>query len=235
MCPHPAHRPRRGRRHCSTVAQRNTRRRADPHGRNLPGQSGQPTSPANNTRSTSSGSIPTMITSASGRPKDPPVTVQVNQREGSCATSLTPIAKRPEQPSPPNLTPTTPTILNEPGALQAVRGGDLNRTITPRRRRTPASPQQRRHRRAHRCRCRYKQLVDVAIVVDLIHVVEYLWGAVWCFFAEGDPAAQAWVHDRALAVLSANARKVAAGIRRRASTARLNNQKRLRPTPAPST
>ncbi|MDQ3343808.1 MAG: ISKra4 family transposase, partial [Actinomycetota bacterium] len=41
--------------------------------------------------------------------------------------------------------------------------------------------------------------VDVAIVVDLIHVLEYLWGAVWCFFAEGDPAAQAWVHDRALA------------------------------------
>jgi hypothetical protein len=30
--------------------------------------------------------------------------------------------------------------------------------------------------------------VDLAIVVDLIHVLEYLWGAVRCFFAEGDPA-----------------------------------------------
>ncbi len=30
--------------------------------------------------------------------------------------------------------------------------------------------------------------VEVAIVVDLIHVLEYLWGAVWCFYAEGDPA-----------------------------------------------
>jgi len=68
--------------------------------------------------------------------------------------------------------------------------------------------------------------VDVAIVVDLIHVLEYLWGAVWCLFAEGDPAAQAWVHDRALAVLGGNARSVAAGIRRRATTARLNKQKR---------
>ena len=68
--------------------------------------------------------------------------------------------------------------------------------------------------------------VDVAIVVDLIHVLEYLWGAVWCFFAEGDQAAQAWVHDRALAVLSGNAREVAIGIRRRATTARLNKQKR---------
>ncbi|MDQ2750377.1 MAG: ISKra4 family transposase [Actinomycetota bacterium] len=69
---------------------------------------------------------------------------------------------------------------------------------------------------------------DVAVVVDLIHVLEYLWGAVWCFFAEGDPAAQAWVHDRALALLAGNARKVAAGIRRRATTARLSKQKRIK-------
>jgi len=70
--------------------------------------------------------------------------------------------------------------------------------------------------------------VDVAIVVDLIHVLEYLWGAVWCFFAEGDPAAQTWVHDRTLAVLDGNARGVAAGIRRRATATRLSKQKRLK-------
>ena len=63
---------------------------------------------------------------------------------------------------------------------------------------------------------------------DRIHVLEYLWGAVWCFFTEGDPAAQAWVHDRALAVLGGNAREVVIGIRRRATTARLNKQKRLK-------
>ncbi len=68
--------------------------------------------------------------------------------------------------------------------------------------------------------------VDVAIVVDLIHVLEYLWGAGWCFFAEGDPAAQAWVHDRAMAVLGGNAREVAIGIRRRATTAHLTKQQR---------
>ncbi len=68
--------------------------------------------------------------------------------------------------------------------------------------------------------------VDVAIVVDLIHVLEYLWGAVWCFFAEGDPATQAWVHERALAVLGGNAREVAIGIRRRATTAHLTKQQR---------
>lgn len=68
--------------------------------------------------------------------------------------------------------------------------------------------------------------VEVAVVVDLIHVLEYLWGAVWCFYAEGDPAAQTWVHDRALAVLDGNAREVAAGIRRRATATRLSKQQR---------
>lgn len=43
--------------------------------------------------------------------------------------------------------------------------------------------------------------IDVAVVVDLIHVLEYLWGAAWCFYTEGDPAAEDWVQDRALAVL----------------------------------
>jgi hypothetical protein len=68
--------------------------------------------------------------------------------------------------------------------------------------------------------------VSVAVVVDLIHVLEYLWGAVWCFFAEGDTAAEHWVRDRALAVLEGKSREVAAGIRRRATTAGLTKPKR---------
>ena len=59
-------------------------------------------------------------------------------------------------------------------------------------------------------------------------MLEYLWGAVWCFFAEGDPAAQTWVHERTLAVLYGNARGVAAGIRRRATATRLSKPKRLK-------
>ena len=68
--------------------------------------------------------------------------------------------------------------------------------------------------------------VEVTIVVDLIHVPEYLWAAAWCFFAEADPAAQAWVADRALAVLHGRATTVAAGLRRRATTQRLPPAKR---------
>jgi hypothetical protein len=58
---------------------------------------------------------------------------------------------------------------------------------------------------------------EVSVVVDLIHVLEYLWRAAWSFFAEGDPAAEAWVHDKALAILEGKASIVAAAIRRKAT------------------
>jgi hypothetical protein len=71
-----------------------------------------------------------------------------------------------------------------------------------------------------------RRRVEVSVVLDFVHVLEYLWGAAWCFFSEGDPAAETWVHDRAVAVLAGNARAVAAGIRRRATTERLPAAKR---------
>ena len=47
--------------------------------------------------------------------------------------------------------------------------------------------------------------VPVTITIDFIHVLEYLWRAAWCFFAEGDPAVEAWVQDKARAVLAGSA------------------------------
>jgi hypothetical protein len=68
--------------------------------------------------------------------------------------------------------------------------------------------------------------VNVTILIDLVHVIEYIWGAAWCFYAEADPAAERWVRDRLLAILNGKARGVAAGIRRRASTQALLRSKR---------
>ena len=59
--------------------------------------------------------------------------------------------------------------------------------------------------------------VDVTILCDFIHVLEYLWKAAWSFHDEGDPAAEEWVHDKAIAVLHGKATHVAAGIRRAAT------------------
>jgi hypothetical protein len=60
--------------------------------------------------------------------------------------------------------------------------------------------------------------VTITIVIDLIHVLEYLWKAAWSFFDKGEPAAEEWVADQARKVLHGKARQVAAGIRRRATT-----------------
>jgi hypothetical protein len=59
--------------------------------------------------------------------------------------------------------------------------------------------------------------VQVTIVCDFIHVLEYLWSSAWSFFTEGDPDAEAWVAEKALAVLNGQASTVAASIRRKAT------------------
>lgn len=64
--------------------------------------------------------------------------------------------------------------------------------------------------------------IEVTVIVDWVHVLEYLWSAGWSFFTEGDPTAEDWVHDKAIQVLSGKASIVAASIRRKATTLRLD-------------
>ena len=68
--------------------------------------------------------------------------------------------------------------------------------------------------------------VDVTILCDFIHVLEYLWKAAWSFHDEGDPAAEEWVHDKAIAVLQGKATQVAAGLRRTTTRQGLDPPKR---------
>ena len=59
--------------------------------------------------------------------------------------------------------------------------------------------------------------VEVAIICDFVHVLEYIWKAAWSFFDEGDSGAEAWVKQKALEVLRSKATTVAAAIRRKAT------------------
>jgi hypothetical protein len=43
--------------------------------------------------------------------------------------------------------------------------------------------------------------VTVTILVDFIHVLEYLWKAAWCFHQPRDPAIEDWVRAQALDIL----------------------------------
>lgn len=62
-----------------------------------------------------------------------------------------------------------------------------------------------------------RRRVSVHIVLDFVHVLEYVWKAAWALFYTGDPAAEAWVGEQAVKILSGKAGQVAAGIRRRAT------------------
>lgn len=69
--------------------------------------------------------------------------------------------------------------------------------------------------------------VKVTLVVDFIHVLEYLWKAAWCFFEEGDRAADAWVTERATWILEGRSSETAGGIRRSATRRGLDVNNRI--------
>jgi hypothetical protein len=58
---------------------------------------------------------------------------------------------------------------------------------------------------------------EVTIVIDFVHVLEYVWKAAWCFFREGDPAAEKWVRTQGLRILHGHSDEVATTIRRTAA------------------
>jgi hypothetical protein len=55
--------------------------------------------------------------------------------------------------------------------------------------------------------------IQITIIIDLIHVLEYLWDAAWCFYPEASPEAGPWVRARAAAILDGRAADVAAALR----------------------
>lgn len=68
--------------------------------------------------------------------------------------------------------------------------------------------------------------VRLTVVLDVMHVAEYLWRAALAFHAEDSPDREAWVGARLLAVLQGRASLVAAGMRRSATRRHLAGEER---------
>ena len=68
--------------------------------------------------------------------------------------------------------------------------------------------------------------ITISILIDLIHVLEYIWKAAWSLHTAGDPAAEDWVAVKALAVLAGDSARAAADITAEADAAGLTAAQR---------
>jgi hypothetical protein len=71
-----------------------------------------------------------------------------------------------------------------------------------------------------------RRAVPVHIVIDLIHLMEYVWGAAWSLHEAGDPAAGDWVAVKALAVLAGDSERISQEIAAEADAAGLAGSRR---------
>jgi hypothetical protein len=65
--------------------------------------------------------------------------------------------------------------------------------------------------------------VAITILVDLIHVLEYLWKAAYAFHGDGSKDAEQWVQQRLMWLLQGEAAKVSDNLRRNARDAKLES------------
>ena len=74
------------------------------------------------------------------------------------------------------------------------------------------------------CIRRYRP--DVSLILDFIHVLEYLWKAAYSFHCVGTVESENWVAERALKILRGKATDVAQGLRQGATVHQLSSDKR---------
>jgi hypothetical protein len=71
-----------------------------------------------------------------------------------------------------------------------------------------------------------RRRVRLVIVLDIVHVIEYVWKAAWAFFEKGTKEAEAWVGERVLEILRGRGGQVAGGMRRSATLRGLDEKQR---------
>jgi hypothetical protein len=64
------------------------------------------------------------------------------------------------------------------------------------------------------------------IVLDIIHVIEYLWKASRCFYGEASREGEAWVSEQLYRILQSETQTVVRGLRRKVAHAGLDEEKR---------
>jgi hypothetical protein len=71
-----------------------------------------------------------------------------------------------------------------------------------------------------------KAFPALILILDIMHVLKYLWDAAYAFHDEGSEQARLWVRERLLAILQGQVSRVAAGIRQSATKQGLSGKER---------
>jgi hypothetical protein len=71
-----------------------------------------------------------------------------------------------------------------------------------------------------------KRKIDITVILDIIHVIQYLWAAAHALFGAGNQEAEEWVSQRLERILKGQVSLVAAGMRQSATKAGLSNTRR---------
>ena len=69
--------------------------------------------------------------------------------------------------------------------------------------------------------------VSATIVMDFIHVLEYLWKAAWCIYDKDDKSVEEWVAKQAVKILHGECSQVAKGIRQTATKRGITNRENI--------
>lgn len=71
-----------------------------------------------------------------------------------------------------------------------------------------------------------KEFKDIRLILDLLHVLGYLWKGAYVFHPEGSPEAEAWVRERSLRILKGGVSQVVKGLRQMVTKRRLKGMAR---------
>ena len=69
--------------------------------------------------------------------------------------------------------------------------------------------------------------LKATIVMDFIHVLEYVWKAAWCIYDKDDKSVESWVAKQAVKILSGGCSQVAKGIRQTATKRAIFNRENI--------
>jgi hypothetical protein len=69
--------------------------------------------------------------------------------------------------------------------------------------------------------------IHLTIILDIIHVIEYLWKAAFAFHSDTSKEAENWVNERLLHILQGKSSLVASGMRRSATLQKLSAEQRI--------